>query len=48
MGERIDTHFHALRIDMDDQLEAKLLRHCVPKLVHLAKLPRGVDVKQWK
>ena len=48
MREWIDVFFHALGIDMDDQIHADLFGHLVAKAVHFLKLPGGIDMKQRK
>src|SRR5207253_9224363 len=48
VDERIDVHLHAVGVDMYDEVETEFLRPAVAKLVHVAELPRGVDVEQWE
>jgi len=46
VGEGPDALAHAVRIDVHDQLHARLARGAVAELDHLAELPGGVHVQQ--
>ncbi len=46
--ERVDALRQTLRVHVHEQLHAEFARHLVAKLVHVAELPRRVDVQQRK
>lgn len=48
VGERIDVLLDPFRVDVDDQLHTRFLGHLLAELIHLAKLPAGIHMQQWK
>jgi hypothetical protein len=46
VGERVDAFLDGLGILVHDELHAGLLGHPLAHEVHVAKLPRGVDVQK--
>jgi hypothetical protein len=48
MTDRPDTPGEAILIDMDNQLQAQLPSAAVPERDHVAELPGGIDMQQWK
>ena len=44
--ERVDAVAHAVLVDVDQQVEAELLRHLVAERDHLAELPGRVDMQE--
>jgi len=46
MIERIDPAFQRLRVLINEQLHARLLRHPVAQGIHVLELPGRVDVEQ--
>ncbi len=46
--ERADALIDPVLIDVDEEIEAELSRHPVAKLDHLAELPFGIYMQEWK
>ncbi|MNC22355.1 hypothetical protein D3C75_703540 [compost metagenome] len=46
--ERVNSHRHAFRVFMHQQLKTIVLRGAVTEIVHLAEFPAGINMQQWE